>query len=163
MIEYCGQQYEVHSMPHNKFVKGYLKDGVFKHKKPLTAKCLGYIQDGDGVIEIYKSRMLLIRLLVCAAIIGLCFFHWQVSRVTTIEYKTSFAEFPVYEEGVLYCSVVNVSDIEVTVTFQDDFGNKSITTSLRPGDTIPYLELDFVPTQIVYDNQYSFKLEAQYD
>ena len=162
MIKYRGEDYVLYTTPHNKTVSGYLCDGVYRLSKPKHAKYRGYIQYGETVIEIYVTSIRgLVRLVL---IVGICVlaYHGLHSTHDTVYYKVSFAESPKYVDGMLYCTVVNVSNREIVVRFVNE-EEESIAALLQPGDTLPYIELNFVPTHIVYDDKYPFKLEVQYE
>ncbi len=162
MVRFDGEKYPLHeSMWGGEFV-GYLCNGKYQYEQPIRLNYKGYIVTPEGVVAVYKSGfpwgclpavLLVVAMFIC------------VSNKKPINsyYPVSFAESPVLEDGVLYCSVVNVSERELTVNFTDNAGHDSMLTLLRPGETLPTAPVDFVPTAIVYDQQYQFELEVQYD
>ena len=161
MIDYDGQEYEIIRSHWGGEVYAYLIDGRFTYIHPTYKVYVGYIQTTRGVIEVWRSKVPVKYLVAVAVMVVLCIIS-TCTKPETEYYRVSFAEVPIYTDGTLYCSVVNVSNREVTVQFLGE-DNSSELILLRPGDTIPTIELDFVPALIQYDQNYSFELEVQYD
>lgn len=161
MVEYDGQAYEVHRSHWGGEVYAYLVDGKFTLLQPCSKVYVGYIKTQLGVLEVWRSRVPVRAIVAVVAIIVACILL-NNTRPVTEYYRVSFAESPIYRDGILYCNVVNVSDREVTVQFLDG-AHSSVLVLLRPGETIPTVELDFVPSVIQYDQQHTFELEVQYD
>ena len=81
-------------------------------------------------------------------------------RQETIYYQVTFSAYPFYMNNTLYCNVVNEANIAVTVRFISDT-EKSELFTLEPGDTLPYVYLDFIPYAILYNGTDEFPLEVQ--
>ncbi len=162
MISLFGEVYELHRSEWGGDFHAYLCNGVYTYRAPTHLAYQGYIITPDGVIAIYKSKVPWAWVLVTTVcFVALMLFVFR--SPSTEYYPVSFAERPVYKDGTIYCTVVNVSEREVTVRFGDNAGNVSVLTLLRPGETIPTLEVDFTPAYIEYDQKYQFELEVQYD
>lgn len=161
MVDFDGQSYDVIRSNWGGDVYAHLIDGRFSYIRPSSKVYVGYIQTPRGVLEVWRSKVPVQYIVIGTVLILLCVFS-NCTRPRQEFYRVSFAEAPMYDGTTLYCSVVNVADREVTVQFLGD-DNSSELILLRPGDTIPTIELTFVPTVIQYDQNYSFELEVQYD
>lgn len=161
MIRYGNNDYVLHRETHNGSTYAYLCDGSFTQSKPRRAHYVGYIFYGGQIVEVwsYNFRPLLI-VLAILMIVGA--FALSYTQTRDVYFQACFAEAPLLKDGTLYCNVVNKADFEVTVTFTDG-ENVSTANILQPGDTLPYTSINFIPTEIVYNQQYSFPLEVRYD
>ena len=74
----------------------------------------------------------------------------------------TFAERPSLQGGVLQCNVINEADRVVTVQFIGAT-SKTVIYTLSPGETLPYIYIDFVPKVIRYNGKSDFPLEVQND
>ena len=161
MVNFDNETYELRRSHWNGEVFAHLVDGKFQYETPKHKDYLGFIWTDNGAVKVWKSRLpwpyiCLVAMLIYLAIV----FSTPVTH--TEYYRVSFAEAPLYSNGTLYCTVVNVSDREVTVQFLSG-KERSELLLLRPGETIPTIDISFVPEYIQYDQQYSFELEVQYD
>ena len=148
-------------MPHNLQTEGYLIDGVYTISQPTKGKCKGYIRTDAGIIEVYKTSVHWLLVPVFLILIA-TFASMYASTSRTEYYRVSFDAAPLYTGGNIYCTVVNVANMNIEIKFSDE-ENTSITTLLRPGETLPYIELTFIPTVIVFNDKYTFSLEVRYD
>lgn len=162
MIEFDGAEYEINHAKWNGPVQAYLVDGKYTYIRPVGKVYVGYITTPRGLLEVWRSKYPVKYIVVAVLFVVACLVSNHIQPDVQY-YRASFAEAPVYRDGTLYCTVVNVADREVTVQFLGAGGEQSALTLLRPGDTIPTIELDFIPTVIQYDQKYSFELEVQYD
>ena len=163
MIEFNGKPHTLYTAKHNSIPDAYLVDGKLTNKGPHNYSYMGYIRDGSLIIEVYQKRHAWLLPCIVLLLFLDVLLAWYLAPTETELYPASFASAPIYQNNTLYCYVVNVSDREITVSFVDGFGHESISTLLRPQETLPYITLDFVPSHIVYDGNYYFKLEAQYE
>lgn len=163
MVDYHGQKYHIYESHYNGTPDGYFCNGNDYTEAPTNKSYRGYIIVDGRVISVYRDKVTApVLLLAFTLLMSLAIIFYQGSLTSNEEYRVSFASYPVYREGTLYCNVVNVSDIDVTVSFTDGV-SFSITSLLYPGETIPYIELDFTPTYIVYGGVYKFPLEVKHD
>lgn len=159
MYEYDGKAYHVKRMPYSGKPAAYVVNGVTMFTRPTGKVYVGYIQCDGDVIAIYRSSYkAYLFLLLVPPLIALV--AMATNRTQVVEYQVSFAQFPFYSDGVLECAVVNVSDVPYSVQFTDGF----YTTSpyvVEPGETLFQVEVDFAPTQIIFDGEYKFELEVR--
>lgn len=159
MIYWCGKKYELIPRQYNGKVLGYLWDGVLTITAPKRAVVKGHIVTADGVIIILGRdvRYVLVGIILLAALVIV---FWPKQKYTY--YQATFAERPLLVEGVLFCNVVNEAESQVTVQFINAH-NKSMSYVLEPGETLPYIHIDFVPEVIRYNGDYDFPLEVRSD
>lgn len=160
MIYWQGKRYELIQLPYNGEVAGYLLDGFLRRQRPKSTLVRGHILTDEGVIVILRRDIRLPLCLLAGVLLLAAVVLWP--RYTVEYYQATFAEKPVLAEGVLYCNVLNESDCVITVQFLND-SNKSMIHTLEPGDALPYLHIDFVPTIIRYNESHNFQLEVQSD
>ena len=161
MVDYDSDSYELRQSHWNGETFAHLVDGKLQYNAPKHKNYVGFIWTDNGAIKVWKSRLpwpyiCLVAMLIYVSI------AFAMPTQHTEYYRVSFAESPRYTDGTLYCTVVNVSDREVTVRFLSETDTSELIL-LRPGDTIPTIDLQFVPQYIQYDQQYSFELEVQYE
>ena len=160
MIYWQGKLYKLITMQYNGVVYGYLLDGILLSSPPKRAVTRGHIVTEDGVIIVLGRSVRPLVAFLLGVLIILCVLCWP--RTESLYYQVTFSEKPLLREGLLYCNVINEADIEVTVQFLDS-SNKSIIYTLSPGQTLPYIYVDFVPDTIRYNGSSDFQLEVRYD
>ena len=160
MIYWHGKGYQLVTHPYNGPVLGYLLDGVLVERQPKRTKVKGHILTEDGAVIVLGRDLRVVLVLLLAVLVAIAILLWP--RYEYIDYQVTFAEWPVLRDGIIYCNVINEADIEVTVQFLGD-DNKSSIYHLQPGDTLPYIHIDFVPTTIRYNGRSDFQLEVQND
>ena len=160
MIYWYGKYYPLITSPYNGSVLGYLLDGILLHSMPKGTKVRGHITTEDGVVIVLGRDMRIVAALLLVAAIVLTIVLWP--RYEYVYFQVTYAEKPWMENGVLYCNVVNETDIDVTVQFLNATSKTAIYT-LEPGDTLPYISIDFTPTTIRYNGEFDFLLEVQND
>lgn len=160
MIEYGGNLYQLHPERRNSKASLFIADGAPTLVRPKNKKYIGYIAVDGEIIEVYKSSLLLLYITIITLFVMLTIL--SIPRVENREYRVSFNQQPLYEDGVLYCNVVNVSDLTITVQFTNS-SHTSTTNVLSPGECLAMCELDFLPSHILYNNKHSFPLEVRND
>lgn len=160
MIYWYGKYYTLVTSPYNGQVLGYLLDGVLLHSKPKGTRVRGHVTTDDGVVVVLGRDMRIFAVIVLIVVAALAIALWP--RYEYSYFQVTFAEKPQFSDGVLYCNVVNEADIDVTVQFVNATSKSSIYT-LEPGDTLPYINIDFTPTTIRYNGEFDFLLEVQND
>ena len=160
MIYWHGKSYPLVTHPYNGAVLWYLLDGLLLDIRPNHTRVRGHIITDEGVVIILGRELSKIFALLFLIGVTLLLVFWP--RYEYSYYQVTFAERPVLDEGVLYCNVVNEADIEVTVQFLDS-RNKTTVYTLSPGDTLPYIYIDFVPSTIRYNGKSDFPLEVRND
>lgn len=159
MTYWRGRTYDLIKSPYNGRVVGYLLDGELLQSQPTGTRILGHFSTEDGVVVVLAWRKKAVVVAIAALIVAVLAL-W--SRKTVRYFPVVFAEEPVYYQGVLYCNVVNDAEISITVKFLSDT-EESETHSLEPGESLPYILIDFAPTTIRYNDTYDFHLEVSCD
>lgn len=161
MIYWMHKRYHLISAPYNGDHLGFLIDGKLCHSLPRSAVYSGYIRTPLGVVLVYRrSQLPLFLALLVVAIVAISVSLWPT---TEYEYfQVTYEESPRYSDNTLYCNVINEADRPVTVQFIHD-KQKSFLYELQPGETLPYITIEFAPSTIRYDNYHDFKLEVQCD
>lgn len=160
MIYWYGKYYTLVTSPYNGAVLGYLLDGVLLHSRPKGTRIRGHIATDDGVVVVLGRDVRIFAVVVLIAAVVLTVVFWP--RYEYSYFQVTYAEKPRLSEDVLYCNVVNEADITVTVQFIGA-SSKSTLYTLEPGDTLPYIDIDFTPTTIRYNGEFDFLLEVQND
>lgn len=160
MIYWRGKYYPLVEAAYNGAVYGYLCGGQVCTKPPSHSKPFGYIQTPSGVVVICKRDKR--PFFVGVVVLLLTVIYLLYPRVEYSYYQVAFEESPVWENNTLYCNVVNVAEREVSVQFVGE-NQVSIVYYLEPGDTLPTVQISFIPTAIRYGGSYDFSLEVQYD
>lgn len=160
MIYWQGRNYPLVPREYNGKVCGWLLDGILQATLPRGVIIRGHIVTEHGVIVVvrrdFRWGIALLVLTISALVIAL----WP--RYEYLYYQVAFAESPVYRDGTLYCNVVNVADMDVTVQFIGS-ASKTGMYQLSPGETLPYIYIDFVPEVIRYNGDFDFPLEVRSD
>lgn len=160
MIYIQGKRYPLVRCEYNGAVSGWLLDGVIQQTQPRHTKVRGHVVTEHGVLVVLYRDLRLLYAVLLLAVLVLVYTLWpQQERVY---YQVAFAARPLLQEEVLYCNIVNVADREVTVQFLGAFSKTAIYT-LKPGETLPYLYIDFVPETIRYNGDSDFSLEVRSD
>lgn len=158
MVYWKGTEYEMIPSIYNGAISGYLVDGRLRSTQPKGTYIKGHIATEDGILMIAGRRKKPFVAIFCILLAAALFVLWP--RNETVYYQVTFNAQPLYMNEILYCDVVNESGIEVTVRFINDTDKSEIIT-LKPGDTLPYMFLDFVPNAILYNGIDEFPLEVQ--
>lgn len=130
---------------------------------PKNAHYVGYVLDEDNrKVYVYQRSYLgvvlaMILVLLVSLLICLICTHSEV-----IQLRVSFSETPQYTDGVLYCNVTNVERIPITVQFLG-IEQASTTYTLQAGESLPYINIDFIPTVIRFQSQCDFIIEVSTD
>lgn len=162
MVKYEGRDYTLYPYPWSGEAYCYLVDGNVRWNKPSHKRYLGYIMTENGAVFLYETSYRLPVVLGTFLLILMSVLLCNPKEPVAEYYPVAFAEAPLYQSGTLYCNVVNLADCDVQVRFGND-ATESMLYEVRQGDTLPYLELGFVPTYIEYDQKYKFTLEVRYD
>lgn len=160
MILWCGTNYKLIPGTYNGTIYGYLVDGKLRDTQPRWTFVKGHILTPQGVIIVLarKCKLAFITLGVSLAVFLLALIPYPVD----VYYQVTFEPQPLLRNETLYCNVVNEDIFQVTVQFSDGTNN-TMTYELEPGDTLPYVLVEFVPTVIRYNNQHEFPLEVRLD
>lgn len=160
MIYWHGKSYPLVKRPYNGVVLGYLLDGLLLSTPPKRTKIRGHIVTDDGTVIVLARDMRPAVYAMCAIGIVLAILLWP--RYEYSYYRVTFAERPSLQGGVLQCNVINEADRVVTVQFIGAT-SKTVIYTLSPGETLPYIYIDFVPKVIRYNGKSDFPLEVQND
>lgn len=160
MIYWQGKRYVLNPNQYNGKVFGYLWEGILVDTPPRNSIIKGHIVTDNGVIIVLRRDIRLPLILALVIVLMLSVMLWP--RHELVYYQVTFSERPVLSEGVLYCNIINEADIQVTVQFLNSF-SKSMVYTLNPGDTLPYIYIDFVPEVIRYNGNSDFPLEVRSD
>lgn len=160
MIYWHGKSYPLVKRPYNGSVLGYLLDGLLLGAPPKRTRIQGHIVTDEGVVIVLARDMRLALYIVCAIGAVLTILLWP--RYEYSYYQVTFAEKPLLQDGILQCNVINEADREVTVQFIGTT-SKTVIYTLSPGETLPYIYIDFVPKVIRYNGESDFQLEVQND
>lgn len=160
MIYWKGKTYRKVALPYNGVALGYLLDGLLITSPPKGTKVTGHIVTDEGVIIILGREMRFIIAIVLIAVAAVTIVLWP--RYEYSYYQVTFSEHPVMRDSTLYCNVVNEADRTVTVQFLSHESKTTIYT-LEPGETLPYIYVDFTPDVIRYNGKSDFPLEVQND
>ena len=155
MIYWYGKHYELIPHAYNGEVLGYLFDGELRSAQPPRTVVKGHIVvDNDVIVIVRRDR----RHAVLAFLLLVLLLSPLLFPRTKYEYfPVTFAPYPVYDSGVLYCNVVNEALFPVTVQFlrTDDI---SVVYTINPGESLPYCGLEFAPQYIQYNGEHNFVL-----
>lgn len=160
MIYWHGKSSPLVKRPYNGAALGYLLDGFLLTVPPKRTRVRGHIVTDEGVVIILARDMRLAICAVCVIGIALTILLWP--RYEYSYYQVTFAERPSLHDGVLQCNVINEADRVVTVQFIGS-ASKTMIYTLSPGETLPYIYIDFVPEAIRYNGKSDFPLEVQND
>lgn len=145
--------------PYRGKVHGYICNGVFSTTQPKGKRYVGYRQTDNGAVLVYRDPYTMYVVPILLLVVGVASVMF-LRHEEVVEYRVSFSQTPVYVDGRLYCTVTNVSDETITVAFTDG-EQTSGAIPLFSGESLPYVEIEFVPTHIVYGGAYKFPLEVQ--
>lgn len=160
MVKYNGSYYNPITRPYNGQIDGILLGNRNVYERPKHAKYVGYFKCSEGTILVYARRKpwwLLLPLSIVLLITAYIYTHPQVE---TVYYEIRFDSTPTMLDRTLYCNVYNVAEKEVTVQFYGVGGDKSKVYLIKPQSALLYVDLDFIPSYICYDDTYFYALEV---
>lgn len=158
MVKYKFKEYTLIESWYNGTPVNYVLDGRVVNRAPSRRKYKGYLKTEDGVVMIYETNNVIWKVLLCSILLAVAILAYPRNIVG--EYRVSFSQHPSYVDGTLHCNVINVSDIPVVVHFENT-DSASVDIPLEPGEALSTVELEFIPTYIVYNTDYKFKLEVK--
>lgn len=160
MVSWRGKYYDVVLGDYNGKIAGTLLEGTYSPTRLPRTIVHGHICTPDGVLLVLRRpHNKILWGTICAGLLCALLMHTS----SQVEYfQVCFAETPIMENGVLYCNIWNPDDLDVYVVFR----SQEHTTApyvVEAGDYLPYVHLDFVPTELIYNSEFIYSLEVFHD